>query len=267
MDYLTKLHSELVDIMDFIDDVCRRNNIVYYLTAGTLLGAVRHKGFIPWDDDLDIAMPRNEYERFIEIINKGESEEYSILTVNDDSYPNYFSKLQKKGTVYQEGDDSNWGIFVDIFPLDDTKKKSFLLKVRKQFFNFSVFSRRRIIAENRSNYMLYSISKLFSVRTWGRFADKAAKAQNNKGFCYYSNFGSQYDIYKQTMPKEWFGKGKYIEFENKKFCVPEDYDRILVSIYGKKYMEIPPEDRRITHHPDRIVFSDGEEFSSEKDFS
>ncbi|MBO4918743.1 MAG: LicD family protein [Erysipelotrichaceae bacterium] len=260
MDYLKKLHQELIGIMKFIDAVCEDNGITYYLTAGTLLGAVRHKGFIPWDDDLDIVMPREDYEKFIGIMQTGAYEGYSILTIGDDAYPNYFAKVQKEGTVYMEGDDSNWGIFVDIFPLDEAKQKNSLLKIQKELFNFSVFSRRRVIANNRSNLLLYGLSKALPVGTWAKIADRIAKAQDNRGYDLYVNFGSQYSVYKQTMPKEWFGRGTYIVFENEKFRAPESYDRILTSIYGRNYMELPPEEKRVTHHPDRVVFSDGEEF-------
>ena len=247
--------------MNFIDNVCKEYNITYYLTAGTLLGAVRHKGFIPWDDDLDIVMPREDYEKFIKIMQEKNYAEFSISTMENDLYPNYFSKVSKNGTVFMEDEESNWGIFVDIFPLDDAKEKNNLLKIQKFFFEFSIFSRRRIVSNNKTNIFLYYIAKILPINAWNKIINKIVKMQDNKDYQYYANFGSQYSVYKQTMPKDWFIGDTYLTFENTKFHVPKEYDKVLKSIYGNNYMEIPPKSKRITHQPKRIVFSDGEEMS------
>ena len=98
--YLKKLHSEILMIMDFVDDVCKKNEIKYYLVGGSLLGAVRHNGFIPWDDDLDIAMPRSDAERFIDVMNTQYTNcDYRVGSkYTDESYQFGFIKVFKKNT-------------------------------------------------------------------------------------------------------------------------------------------------------------------------
>ena len=120
-EYLNKLHAELLIIMDEIDRVCKKNNLRYYLVGGSLLGAVRHKGFIPWDDDLDIAMPREDLNKLLEISASVLSPNYYVKWYQDDPrYWNPFPKICKRGTLFDENKEE-WektGLFIDIFPLD-----------------------------------------------------------------------------------------------------------------------------------------------------
>ena len=133
---LKKLHIVEVEILDEIDRVCKKNNIEYFLIGGTLLGAIRHKGFIPWDDDLDVGMTRENYEKFINIApNELDSKYYldNFKTNTNCHLP--FSKIRKNNTTMDEEATKNFnnhkGIFVDIFPFDKLKDKfSFFTKLR-----------------------------------------------------------------------------------------------------------------------------------------
>ena len=102
--------------MDFVDDFCKKNGIKYYLVGGSLLGAIRHKGFIPWDDDLDIAMSRTDLERFIELFNEKclSSDYYIESKYNNETYKFGFAKVFKRGTIFKEYKDDEWPIFLDI---------------------------------------------------------------------------------------------------------------------------------------------------------
>lgn len=121
---LQDLHKVEIEILDEIDRICRKNNINYCLVGGTLLGAVRHGGFIPWDDDLDVAMPRNDYEKFIDVCKNELSDDFYLHSIETDkTYWLPFIKIRKKYTIFEEkniaGLGCKTGIYVDIFPLDD----------------------------------------------------------------------------------------------------------------------------------------------------
>lgn len=111
--YLEKLHREILAIMDYVDNICKENGIKYYLVGGSLLGAIRHKGFIPWDDDLDIAMPRVDLERFIKLFNKKyANDNYHMNSkYTDISYQFGFAKVFKNNTIFKEFEDKKWPIF------------------------------------------------------------------------------------------------------------------------------------------------------------
>lgn len=123
---LKKLHMTEISILQEVVRVCEKNQLTYYLIGGTLLGAIRHKGFIPWDDDLDIAMPREDFDKFLDISKYELREGYWVHFIDSD--PNYwlpFAKVKKRGTIFDEVNskniESDKGIFIDIFPLDNAR--------------------------------------------------------------------------------------------------------------------------------------------------
>ena len=128
-----------LEALEFFDNFCRSHGLTYYLCGGSLIGALRHKGFIPWDDDLDIAMPRDDYEKLIKILNKKKSELYELqYEKNEKKYYLQFVKIRKKGTTFIEeiakGMYDNNGIFIDIIPLDfaKDKKEASIIKALKR---------------------------------------------------------------------------------------------------------------------------------------
>ena len=121
---LSELHKVETEILEVVDSICKENGITYYFTGGTLLGAVRHKGFIPWDDDIDIVMPRADFQKFIEICNQGAlGDNYFLHHIStDDNFYLIYAKIKKNNTFFDEeivkSVDCHKGIFIDIFPLD-----------------------------------------------------------------------------------------------------------------------------------------------------
>lgn len=123
--YLERIHSEILTVMDEVVRVCNENNLRYYMIGGTLLGAVRHKGYIPWDDDIDIVMPREDFNKFIILCSKALQSPFKLqwITTNE-KYRFLFAKVENVNTVFYAGlkykEDVYPGIYVDIFPIDET---------------------------------------------------------------------------------------------------------------------------------------------------
>ena len=260
-DYLEKLHKEICEIMQRIDVICKENGLRYYLIGGTLLGAVRHGGFIPWDDDFDIAMPRDDFEKFISIAAQNLGEAYHLAWITTD--PQYFlrfAKVCKNNTSFVEnlgrGSYSDFGIFVDIFPLDVTdgynKEVEYRRKISKKF-EVAMHLRKENVRDAK-----HLFAKLVPNSFLHFLSTAIMKMKPSKQGGYYSNFGSQYAIKKQTMPVSWFDEGTCIQFEDCMFSAPKEYKKVLKSIFGTDYMQLPPKKSRRTHYPEKVVFSDGQ---------
>ena len=264
-EYLHRLHTDLITIMDEIHRICTKHKLNYYLVGGTLLGAVRHKGFIPWDDDLDIAMPREDMLEFIRIapseFKKGFRLEW-FSTIKE--YYQYFPKVSMEGTMFVQEDlksDVQSGIFVDIFPLDLSPEYSEWLRRRKTVIRR--FSSCITIKASKIKSLKFTILRIANFLLGSRFFFKKIEEALGKikaaGTTHYANFGSQYKLSKQTMPVEWYGDGTLLPFENREYIVPTHYIKVLESIYGKNYMQLPPENKRRCHYPEKVIFSDGHE--------
>ena len=263
-DMLRKLQMTELEILLKVDDICRKNNIKYFLVGGTLLGAVRHQGFIPWDDDLDIAMPRADYQKFVEISSKALGSQYHFQCVeNDADYWLLFGKVRKNGTVFAESRlkniQTNKGIFIDVFPLDDgNKPNDFLQKVRiktARKIQYVMYCRRGVIAGDvpLQIKILTKLSRVMSINKWMRLGQKIV-SHKNRNAQYYFNVGSNYNYKKQTILKEKYYPLKELEFEGHRFFVPNDYDFVLKQIFGTNYMELPEKEKRVNHAPEYISF-------------
>lgn len=266
--------TELDMLVDF-DRVCRENNIPYVLFGGSLLGAVRHHGYIPWDDDADIAMLREDYDKFKSIAS--EKLDGKVCYFQDhDTDENYrwgYGKLRRTGTEYvrvgQEHLKCKTGIFVDVFPMDDVP----VLLLGQLIQNFHCFILRKILYSevgkvNEEGFMklwytiLSKIPVSFVYSQLKIYTSKSRNARKNRVRCLL--FPATGTLYKKnpvkerfSMPKSWFTDRALYDFEGKKLYSSRDYDTVLRYIYGD-YMELPPVDKRGQHSPfSKIVFPDG----------
>jgi lipopolysaccharide cholinephosphotransferase len=170
----------------------------------------------------------------------------------------------KRGTLFKERGLkklSPTGIFIDIFPLDLSPQYSLPLEKKKLWINFISSI---VWAKNSTDKgWKLLIAGLFSIRQLQRMMLCIMKSARKKGTTHYANFGSQYNLSKQTMPIEWYGEGVRMPFEDQLFIVPQEYNKVLTSIYGENYMSLPPEQKRRCHYPEKVVFSNGEEMAFE----
>jgi len=255
---LRKLQLTVLDILKEVDKICKQNNITYYLGEGSLLGAIRHKGFIPWDDDLDILMPRKDYERFLQLAPKVISKDYEIQ--HSTRIKNYWSPFIKvrflgesefKQQHIAHLTDHN-GPLLDIFPLDNVPER-FSSKQRKQAMIFKFFRgmlsyKLRIRHPKKiKGYIVKFCSYFVSVNKIHKVLDKTFKKYNSDTNNFILNLGSYYSAKKQTVPKEWYGTPRIVPFESMQVPVPKESEKLLTSIYGD-YMQLPPEEKRVIKH-------------------
>lgn len=278
--YLDKLHKDILTIMDEIDRICREYQLRYYLMCGSCLGAVRHKGFIPWDDDLDVTMPREDYDKFISLVSdKTEvkhilGKRFYLRWVTTDKYYNQdFAKICLKGTVFQANNgrsEDNAGIYVDIFPLEPCGHYSERVERISQLYNhfhsclYLIGAEKDAMDWRIKHWPRNLIVKLLSNRSIYKIMLCIIKLEKKDNYEYQAYFSTPYPIRRQLFPKSWHGQGKLMQFEDRYYMCPDEPEKMMEFIYGDEYMELPPENKRKTHCPIRVVFSDGEEMCFEK---
>ena len=266
--------SELDMLVEF-DRVCRENNINYVLFGGSLLGAVRHKGYIPWDDDADIGMLREDYDAFKKVASQMNP---SICYFQDhDTDPEYrwgYGKLRRTNTIYvrvgQEHLKCKTGIFVDVFPMDDVPKSILGQIIQDRI----VYCLRKILWSEVAKKQYSGLKKLWYntlskipvdwvFKMYDQYAKRSHNSTPNRVRCLsFPATGTLYTknplVERYSMPKSWFLDRKEYDFEGKKFYSSNDYDTVLTYIYGD-YMKLPPEDKRAQHSPFSIIKFQDEE--------
>lgn len=267
-----------LDILNEVKRVCDENNIHFFLDYGTLIGAVRHKGMIPWDDDIDLGMLREDYERFCTIIEEKLRKEFYFQSWNnDENYACPFSKVRKHNTHFVEQASGvtgqKDGIFVDIFPYDNypsVKWKQLFQKYNLKIIEKLLYAKCGYILwddkkKNIKKYVyggLRYISKFFPKDILCKWHKKIATMENKRNALYYIAQGGdgQYERYK--VPKKCLESGYVeLEFENGMYPCPGDYDTWLKCFYGD-YMKLPPENERKSIHNVKKIVIDGEEIKA-----
>ena len=256
---LRKLQLCELEILDEFVRICEKRRLRYYIAGGTLLGAVRHGGFIPWDDDIDVEMPRRDYELFAKYCAEDLSEDYFYQTPDTD--PHYFltyAKLRKNNTFFYEQrfKDSKFrkGIFIDIFPLDYAMKPC---AAERFLFDLMAVGNRRGQVDSGEKYvpykkirgrLCYALYKLFSpkgaVRLRKTLTGISARLSRKK---YYASYSGAYGYSGEIFCADWYSPTERIEFEGRSCNAPSNADMVLTTLYGKDYMKIPPESERRIH--------------------
>lgn len=264
LDVLRKAQLVQLDILLEFDRICKENGLRYQLFAGTLLGAVRHKGFIPWDDDIDVVMAREDYDRLKEICKAHLKEGYFLQ--HYDSDPNFFrqfSRLRKDNTVYLQHTyrnlDIHHGIFIDVFPLDNVMPGSVLEAVRCKILSalLTVNRVKNVGVAPNANMLKKGLAKVLRVllcivpqRFINRVITKVITMFNQRetGFLNHLTNGVSRERFRRyLMRRDSFYSVVEWEFEGRRFPISQHFHELLTNMYGD-YLTLPPEDERRPHH-------------------
>lgn len=245
-----------LNILKYIHNICQQHKLKYFLAYGTLLGAARHQGFIPWDDDIDIWMPREDYEKFIQI-EKQKQGRYSLFSIhNRKDYYYEFAKIVDTTTLLEEIGFlpiKDYGVYVDIFPLDGIPNKidKILLKYMFILKTAAVNRHPELNLKHKNRAKLFkiigNIAKWIGALNYPKYIDQIAQKYpfNSSEFVGCSVFGN---IANETLSKALFAQTINLEFEQYRFCAPIGFKECLSTIYGDNYMELPPIEMRHSVH-------------------
>lgn len=272
---LRKLQLVEVEILDEIVRLCNKHNLQYFLMAGTCLGAIRHSGFIPWDDDIDIAMPREDYEKFLDIALDELDKKYFLQYYKTDKdYYLGFAKVRKNNTTFvTEGFDKkkgHQGFFVDIFPIDyNTNADSKILKLEVSLARCIIetlkYKNGNLYFKHLRRPWLSILFIPFTNRMLQRIVNWLYKLNNKKEHKYAAIYSNIYHYRKDIYPFDKVFPGKNVTFEGKEYTVYQDYDFYLTQLYGD-YMTIPKKENRVAHKSLKLFFDEGVILDSRKEY-
>lgn len=264
----TLRHLQKVQLMmlkDFIK-ICEENDITYFVIGGTLLGTIRHSGFIPWDDDIDVLMFRKDFEKLNNVMSENPNEKYHLFNVlNEETYHYTFARFNLKNTVLEEWwakqVDYTVNIFIDIFIMDNIPDN----KIKRSIHRWRCFTLNQMVLysiikfenESKLKEILQRIAYYFlkiipiSPMTIKKRCVKTYRKYENIECKEVCDFPSV--MFMPIYDKNDILPPKIMEFEDIKVTVPNNYDKILTRLYGN-YMELPPEDKRFRPAPEKIDF-------------
>ena len=255
MDYTIKeIQNKLKDLLQVFHDFCEEKNLKYYMAYGTMLGAYRHKGFIPWDDDVDVYMPRDDYDKLLDFSRNGNLPKKIFLKYNETSediiFP-YAMFVDKNTTLVYEkpGETKNMveGLYIDVFPVTGASDNNFLAKL--QSYNWYILNKKLSYSQEvakRKNIILTLFNKYASL-----FEPQSIHRKIEKNSIKNSFYNSKNLLFAPTsggpMKKEILGTPTLYKFEDKMFYGPEKAEKYLQHVFGD-FMKLPPKEKQISHH-------------------
>lgn len=255
---IRKLQLVQLEMLKDIKKICVENDIKYFVIYGTLLGAVRHKGFIPWDDDIDIAMLSDDYKKFLEVCKTKLPEKYFLQNDETDlEYPRIWSKIRINNTCNMEREyrrlHIHYGIDMDVFELVSFSDNSIIFLVQK----YAAYVYRLLKFEKAHNAIEDSLKRKRDTIIYNSIPKRIKKMllKISKKIVYSSSHKKTSRVVEISeilvMKRQWFDENILFQFEDETFSGPKQYEKFLSYYYGD-YMQLPPENQR-TGHGDRIV--------------
>ena len=277
-DMIKKMQQAQLDIYKDFELICNEAGVSFFVAYGSVIGAIRHKGFIPWDDDIDIGMLRDEYDKLIQYMLDNPDERYELLTPEtQEGYVLSFGKFSKKGTEYIEAAHSYRsyipGVAIDIFPFDETtineKERNSQIKFAWIWNRIMVLAEYKVptLPENMGSFTrkiclivcgaLHYLLRLFGITREKAYKNyiKYSRKYNDRKEGVYTDF-SEPNCKKILLKKEDIFPAREVPFEDTTVLIMNNYDKALTQLYGT-YMELPPEDQRHNHPPKYVDFGDG----------
>lgn len=256
---LHHMHRLHLVLADEVKRICEKNNIKYFMIAGTLLGAVRHRGFIPWDDDMDFGMLRPDYECFLKVCESELNTDRFYLQTdeNEKFYTFNFAKLRLNGTKVLESFsarvNTNQGIYIDIFPIDsvsDNAIKAMVQYKRFWFYRNLLWVKCGYGSEERKREKSYQVAKLlsrlYSIESLKKHKANSIRKYEGKATKFVVTSDGNYGLKKETLKTSWVTHLREYQFEDRSYPGIANFDEYLSFFYGD-YMQLPPEEKR-NHH-------------------
>ena len=250
-----EIKSQLVEIFRFFNDVCRKNNIKYSLDGGSLIGAVRHGGIVPWDDDIDVNMNRTEYAKFVKAIKKSPSSKFHLFLPGDEGYPYPFPKLvSTETTLIEDGFERipGFGVFMDIFiyhNMPDNRIRRILFWQHIRFLKNGISAQRRTGKKSsfcKSQKIAYYIAKAFHINCLQSYIKCFEKLPDRPSKIVCHNWPG-YSRQREFMDGKDFEEYIDIKFEGIRAMAIKNYDSVLTRMFGD-YMQLPPKEKQVSHH-------------------
>lgn len=256
---LRKLQLKELDTLVYFKEFCDKNNLLFYLCGGCCIGSLRTGGFIPWDDDIDILMPRDDYEKLYKLWDNDKHERFKLLRTDEKIFTgNIFTTIVDTETTCVKANQAHldipFGIMMDIFPIDGCPKGKFKRTMQK--LNAMIYSLflAQIVPENHGGIMALGSKFLLSIvkspkareKKW-RNAERRMSKYKISDCEYITELCEGVHSMQPEYPKEWFASAVYREFEGLQMPIPVGYDPYLKKAFGD-YMKLPPEDKQKPHH-------------------
>jgi lipopolysaccharide cholinephosphotransferase len=269
---INEVQNKILEIAIYLDEFCREHDITYYLMGGSALGAIRHKGFIPWDDDLDVFMTYENYIKFIDSCERYlDNDRFYLQKENTKEWPLFFTKLRMNNTTFIEADTKDRimhkGFYVDVMCLNNTSQNAIYRYL--QYFSARLIlskslAERGYITTSKLKKIATSLSKLCVRGVILKMLLSIVRGLNKKETGYVGHFFGRAKFKNTSFAKEFLGTPRYVEFSTTKLPVPEQAEKYLELRFGKDYMKMPDQKTR-DQYPVHAIFVDTEKDYKEYD--